>query len=119
MLGWFVDRPRPYQVHNLRLEQRETGIARQWVEQVLPRRHHRGAIEVRVGRWTDSMGEGLAIGFHAIGADVRGSLMAGLLGAVYDHRLADGGLILKIPNERLMAVTGQPRELFVPDPILP
>jgi carboxyl-terminal processing protease len=37
IMGWFVDRPRNYQVHNLPAEERETGIPRQWVEQVLPR----------------------------------------------------------------------------------
>ena len=60
------------------------------------------------------MGEGLAIGFHAIGARVTGTRMAGLLGAIYDHRLPSSGLVLKIPTERLMSVDGLPREAFVP-----
>jgi carboxyl-terminal processing protease len=116
MLGWFVTRPTAYQVHNLPAEERETGIARQWVEQVLPRagKHHDGPVEVRIGRWTGSMGEGLAVAFDAIGADVRGGPMAGLLGAIYDHRLEHSGLVLKIPTERLFHVDGTPRELFVP-----
>jgi len=116
MMGWFVDRPRFYQMHSLPMEQRETGIARQWVEQVLPRAgmHHRGPVEVRVGRWTGSMGEGLALGFDAIGARVTGTRMAGLLGAIYDHRLPNSGLVLKIPTERLMSVDGLAREDFVP-----
>lgn len=116
ILGWFVDRPRFYQMHSLPSEQRQTGIARQWVEQVLPRtgRHHDGPVTVEVGRWTGSMGEGLAIGFAAIGAEVVGSRMAGLLGAVYDHRLEHSGLVLKIPTERLFTVDGIPREQFVP-----
>lgn len=119
ILGWFVDRPRFYQVHNLPAEERRTGIARQWVEQVLPRpgKLHRGRVTVEVGRWTGSMGEGLAIGFDAIGADVAGTRMAGLLGAVYDQRLEHSGLVLKLPSERLMAVDGTPREDFVPRPI--
>jgi len=116
IMGWFVKRPRFYQMHRLPVEERETGIARQWVEQVLPRPglFHRGPVEVRVSRWTGSMGEGLAIGFHALGAKVTGTRMAGLLGAIYDHRLPSSGLVLKIPTERLMTVTGQPRESFVP-----
>ncbi|HEX8654297.1 MAG TPA: PDZ domain-containing protein [Allosphingosinicella sp.] len=116
VLGWFVARPAFYQVHNLPAEQRQTGIARQWVEQVLPRagRRHRGAVTVLVGRWTGSMGEGLALGFDAIGADVRGSRMAGLLGAIYDYRLEHSGLVLKLPTERLSHVDGTPREAFVP-----
>lgn len=118
MMGWFVDRPTPYQIHNLPAEQRETGIARQWVEQVLPRagKYHAGPVTVRVGRWTGSMGEGLAIGFRALGAEVIGTRMAGLLGAIYDYPLPASGLVLKLPTERMMAVDGTPREDFVPAP---
>lgn len=117
ILGWFVDRPRAYQVHNLPAEQRNTGIPRQWVEQVLSRtgKHHAGPVRVLVGRWTGSMGEGLAIGFDAIGAKVTGQEMAGLLGAIFDHRLEHSGLVIKLPTERLLHVDGTPREQFVPD----
>ncbi len=116
ILGWFVDRPRFYQMHSLPSEARRTGIARQWVEQVLPRpgRSHRGPVTILVGRWTGSMGEGLAIGFDAIGAEVAGTRMAGLLGAVYDRRLEHSGLIVKLPAERLLSPAGLPREDFVP-----
>jgi carboxyl-terminal processing protease len=116
ILGWFVGRPTGYQVHSLPAEQRRTGIARQWIEQVLPRpgKRHRGPVEVRVGRWTGSMGEGLAIAFDALGARVAGTRMAGLLGAVYDHRLEHSGLVIKLPTERLAHVDGTPREAFVP-----
>ena len=116
ILGWFVDKPAFYQVHNLPAEERRTGIPRQWVEQVLPRpgKRHRGPVTVRVGRWTGSMGEGLAIGFHAIGARVEGSRMAGLLGAIYDYKLERTGQTIKLPTERLYAVDGTPRERFLP-----
>ena len=116
ILGWFVDAPAGYQVHNLPREERDTGIARQWIEQVLPRpgKHHEGPVSVRVGRWTGSMGEGLAIGFDAIGANVCGDRMAGLRGAVYDVRLDHSGLTLKLPAERLSTVDGTPREWFQP-----
>ena len=116
VLGWFVDKPTFYQVHNIPAEERKTGIARQWVEQVLPRagKRHRGPVTVRVGRWTGSMGEGLAIGFAAIGARVEGERMAGLLGAIYDYRLEQSGKAIKFPTERLSAVDGTPREKFVP-----
>lgn len=116
VMGWFTDRPSAYQVHNLPAEERETGVPRQWIEQVLPRpgKHHDGPVTVRVGRWTGSMGEGLAIGLDALGAHVVGDRMAGLLGAVYDERLPNSGLVLKIPSERLYAVDGTPRERFVP-----
>ncbi|MGN6057666.1 MAG: S41 family peptidase [Sphingomicrobium sp.] len=116
IMGWFVDRPRSYQVHQLPAEERETGIARQWIEQVLPRRgkYHAKLPIVRVGRWTGSMGEGLAIGFAAFGARVEGTPMAGLKGAVYDFKLPSSGLTVKLPAERLYTVSGLPREEFVP-----
>lgn len=118
IMGWFVDAPTAYQIHNLPAEERETGVPRQWVEQVLPRpgRHHEGPVAVRVGRWTGSMGEGLAIGMDALGATVTGGPMAGLRGAVRDHRLANSGLVIKLPTERLYAIDGTPREAFVPRP---
>ncbi len=118
IMGWFVDAPSAYQIHSLPAEARETGIERRWIEQVLPRpgKRHNGPVVVRVGRWTGSMGEGLAIGLHAQGARVAGRPMAGLLGAVYDLRLPNSGLVIKIPVERLYAVDGTPREQFKPQP---
>ena len=118
VMGWFVSRPTSYQVHSLPAEQRETGIARQWIEQVLPRagRHHAGPVRVVVGRWTGSMGEGLAVGLRAGGARVCGGPMAGLRGAIHDFRLPASGLVVKFPAERLSTVDGIPRERFVPPP---
>lgn len=118
IMGWFVDAPTAYQIHNLPAEERETGVPRQWIEQVLPRpgKRHPGPVTVRVGRWTGSMGEGLAIGLDALGADVVGGPMAGLLGAIYDHRLPNSGMVIKLPTERLYAVDGTPREAFRPRP---
>lgn len=118
ILGWFVDRPRPYQMHSLPAEERETSIARQWIEMVLPRKgkYHPVLPTIRVGRWTGSMGEGVAIGFASMGARVEGSPMAQLKGAVYDFALPSSGLGVKLPAERLYSVQGQPREDFVPAP---
>lgn len=113
-MGWFVSEARPYQVHRLMSEERETGVPRQWIEEVLPRpgRHHAGAVRVKVGRWTGSMSEGLALGLDAQGAQVTGCPMAGLLGAIYNFRLEHSGLTIKLPAERLSSVSGVPREDF-------
>jgi carboxyl-terminal processing protease len=118
IMGWFVDAPTAYQIHNLPAEERETGVPRQWIEQVLPRpgKRHRGPVTVRVGRWTGSMGEGLAIGLDALGAEVVGGPMAGLLGAINDHPLPNSGMVIKLPTERLYAVDGTSREAFRPRP---
>ncbi|MFM8542034.1 MAG: hypothetical protein ACKOAM_02080 [Chakrabartia sp.] len=82
VLGWFTNEPHGYQVHNRPIEERETGIARQWIEQVLPRngKYRRGLPTIWVGRWTGSMGEGLAVGFASMRAEVRGGPMAQLNG---------------------------------------
>jgi carboxyl-terminal processing protease len=117
IMGWFVDKPTYYQTHSRPVEERATGIARQWVEQVLPRsgRRHTGPVEVLVGRWTGSMGEGLALGLGETGACVRGEPMAGLLGAIEDLSVGPlSGVTIKLPTERLMSVGGLPRESFVP-----
>ncbi len=116
IMGWFVKTPSPYQMHSLPAEARQTGIERQWVELVLPRegKHHDGPVRVEVGRWTGSMGEGLAIGFDALGACVSGTRMAGLLGAIEDFQLGETKFGIKLPYERLMAVDGTPREEFLP-----
>jgi carboxyl-terminal processing protease len=115
-MGWFVSEPRGYQIHNRPAEERETGIPRQWVEQVLPRRgRYRPHLPtVLVGRWTGSMGEGMAIGFAALGARVEGTRMAGLLGSVENIQVGQTDLFVKLPTERLFSVTGSPREAFVP-----
>lgn len=116
IMSWFVTGPTSYQMHTLPAEERQSGVARQWIEQVLPRagKNHDGPVTVRVGRWTGSMGEGLALGFDAIGARVEGGPMAGLLGAIYDYKLEQSGLTIKFPVERLFHVNGTPRERFVP-----
>ncbi|WP_397605346.1 S41 family peptidase [Sphingorhabdus sp.] len=116
IMGWFVQKPTSYQIHRSPAEEKQTGIARQWVEQVLPRatKYHKGKVTVLVGRWTGSMGEGLAIGMHSIGADVRGDRMAHLLGATDDLTLPNTGFVFKLPTERLYSVDGSPRERFVP-----
>ncbi|WP_297800602.1 PDZ domain-containing protein [uncultured Brevundimonas sp.] len=119
LMGWFVTEARPYQMHRNVAEERRTSIPRQWIEQVLPRegKHHDGPVKVLVGRWTGSMGEGLAVGFDALGAQVRGCPMAGLLGAIYDYRLEHSGLVIKLPAERLSSVSGTPREHFTCAPL--
>lgn len=120
IMGWFVTDAHGYQIHNRPAEERATGIPRQWIEQVLPRDvGHSGELQtLLVGRWTGSMGEGLAIGFAEMGADVLGTQMAGLNGSVEDLRVGASNLFVKLPTERLLTVKGQPREEFVPRSIV-
>ena len=118
IMGWFVRKPSPYQIHDSPREFRYTGIDRRWTELVMPRegKLHTGPVEIKVGRWTGSMGEGLGIGFNSLGAKVRGDPMAGLIGAVDDFELPNSKIGFKLPTERLFAVDGTPRENFRPRP---
>lgn len=114
IMGWFTRQPTPYQMHELPSEERQSGIARSWLELVEPRenKYHPGPVVVRVGRWTGSMGEGLALGMAELGACIEGDRMAGLLGAIGDFEI--GGITVKLPFERLFSIEGIPREDFAP-----
>jgi hypothetical protein len=119
VMGWFINKPHGYQIHNRPVEERETGIARQWIEQVLPRsgKYRRALPTIWVGRWTGSMGEGLAIGFASMRAEVRGGPMAELNGSVEDLKIGDADMCVKLPTERLMTTMYTPREQFLPKPM--
>lgn len=117
ILGRFVARELPYQKHVLPAEERETGIRRSWLELVSPRGEFRypQPVAVLVDHWTGSMGEGLAIGFDATDtATIIGTPMAGLQGATEHLRLANTGIGINLPTERLYHVDGTPREAFIP-----
>lgn len=116
ILGRFVDRDMPYQMHVLPAEERETGIRRSWLELVSSRgERYRQSVAVLVNRWTGSMGEGLALGFDATGAGtVVGTEMARLVGATYTIPLPNTGIRVNVPSERLQHVNGLPREQFRP-----
>lgn len=116
LIGRLVVQAQPYQRHELVAEQRATGIARTWVELVVPRgQPFRGPVVVLVGPWTASMGEGIAIGLSgARGATVVGRPMAHLLGALGETVLPRTGITVRVPAEKLFHVDGRPREAFVP-----
>ncbi len=115
ILGHFVDSEMPYQVHVIPYESRVLGPPRKFVEHVLPfGRRYAGKVHVAGGRWTGSMGEGLMIGFDAIGAATIGSDLADLLGALSNERIAGSGARIDIGTEQLFTVAGQPRADFRP-----
>ncbi len=88
-----------------------------WTREVSPRGAwtYRAPVVLLVGRWTASMGEGIAIGLDGMKrATVVGTRMAGLNGAVFDLQLPDTGIRLNYAAEKLFHVNGTPREDFVP-----
>lgn len=118
LMGRLIDETRPYQRHAFPQIERDTGVARQWIEEVLPRGDSLAGVPVVVisGRWTGSMGEGLTIGLDAVADAVTlGAPMAGLLGAIYDYDLPQTGWTVKLPTEALFHVNGTPREAYGAD----
>jgi carboxyl-terminal processing protease len=121
IMGRLVNHTLPYQRHELVSEARTTGVRRVWVEYVAPRAPvFSKPVVVLVGRWTGSMGEGLAIGLNATrGAPVLGQPMAHLLGAMGETILPHSKIAVRVPIEKLFHIDGTPREAFVPRAIAP
>lgn len=121
IMGRLVNHTLPYQRHELVSEVRTTGVGRVWVEYVAPRAPvFSKPVVVLVGRWTGSMGEGLAIGLNATrGAPVLGQPMAHLLGAMGETILQHSKIAVRVPTEKLFHIDGTPREAFVPRAIAP
>lgn len=110
ILGRLIERRMPYQkgvpMHGER-----------WTSEVSPRGDwtYKAPIVVLVGRWTASMGEGMAIGLDAMQrATVVGTRMAGLNGAVFDLELPNTKIKLNYAAEKLFHINGILRENYVP-----
>ena len=113
IMGRLVERRMPYQKGAPR---RGEG----WTREVSPRGPwtYRAPAVALVGRWTASMGEGIAIGLDGMKrATVVGTRMAGLNGAVFDLELPNTGIRLNYAAEKLFHLDGTPREDFAP-PVL-
>jgi carboxyl-terminal processing protease len=118
IMGRFIDKEAPYQ-RVFVPGPGKTFDKDSWLKTVKPRGETvTKPMVVLVDRWTGSMGEGMAIGFDALGrAKIVGTRMAGLLGGIGDFKLPRTGIVVKFPIERLYHVNGTPREDFVP-PVL-
>ncbi len=118
ILGHFTKEPSPYQKY--RTQTRDTPYQKAKLQTALTEPSEpqfANNVLVLVGRWTGSMGEGMAIGFDALGATVVGSSMAHLLGGVKIVGLPSSESRLKVGFDRMYHVNGTFREDFVP-PVL-
>lgn len=117
IMGRFISKELPYQKH-LYIESydNQPQIVRSWFELVSPRgNQYKNPIIILVGRWTGSMGEGMAIGFDAMErAEIVGTEMKRLAGSDFDFRFANQGFGYKLILEKLYHIDGTPRELYVP-----
>ena len=117
LMGRLVSSALPYQRHVRPDSRRPGATGRTWTEKVDPRGPftYDRPVAVLVGRWTESMGEGVAIGLDGMRrADVFGSPMAGLRGAIETLVLKRTEIPVRVPAERLYHVDGTPREAFRP-----
>jgi carboxyl-terminal processing protease len=110
IMGRLIERRMPYQ-------RGTPARGPSWTREVSPRGDwtYKAPIVVLVGRWTGSMGEGVAVGLDGMRrATVVGTRMAGLNGAVFDLQLPHTGIRLNYAAEKLFHVNGTPREDFMP-----
>jgi len=110
MLGRFIDKTAPYQrtvPPNMDAIDRPVEPVGPWTAQ--------GPMVVLVGRWTGSMGEGMAVGLDALGrGHVIGSVMARLPGGVEDFELSQTGIPVRMPTYDLTHMDGTPRHQWSP-----
>lgn len=117
IMSRFIDEPKPYQKHWMS-EQYDGNamVDRMWVEYVNPRGlQYSKPVVILVGRWTGSMGEGLAIGFEGIGRGVVvGSEMERLAGEMSGYSFKNQSFGYRLSTAKLFHIDGTPREKYVP-----
>ncbi|WP_440582156.1 S41 family peptidase [Tenacibaculum dicentrarchi] len=117
IMSRFINEMKPYQKH-WTTEQYESNpiIKRSWVEYVSPRgKQYKKPLVILVGRWTGSMGEGLAIGFEGIErAEIVGSEMERLAGEMNGFSFKYQSFGYRLSTVKLFHVNGTPREKYVP-----
>jgi carboxyl-terminal processing protease len=117
VMSRFIKTEMPYQKHVLSNEEKEFNIKRSWFEIVSPRGPftYEKPVVVLVNHWTGSMGEGITVGFDAIGRGIIvGTEMAGLIGAINGFQTSGAKIPYSFPVEQLYHVNGTPREDFTP-----
>jgi carboxyl-terminal processing protease len=116
ILGHFVTQKTAYQRYRTQqkgVPYKTAKMETAYVAPTLP--HYNKPFVVLAGHWTGSMGEGMTIGFDAIGAKtVIGAPMADLLGGIKTVKLEHSDTWLELGFERLYHVDGSFREDFVP-----
>jgi len=121
ILGRFISNELPYQKHVLPEVDKLFNVKRSWLELVAPRGPfmYDKPLVILVNHWTGSMGEGIAIGFSALGrAKITGTGMAGLNGAISRSQTTNTKIPYSFPTEQIFHINGTPREDFVPDKLI-
>ncbi|WP_159950622.1 S41 family peptidase [Polaribacter septentrionalilitoris] len=116
IMGKFIQKEIPYQIHERVGLEREFGIKRKYIEILSPlKKPYLKPVYVLVSRWTGSVGEAIGQGFSNIStATVVGTKMAQLLGAINCRTLQNSKLRYCYPFEKLYSTSEIPREDFKP-----
>ena len=117
IMSRFIKEPKPYQKHSyIAKSENNPDVERTWVEYVSPRlEQYDKPLVILVGRWTGSMGEGLAIGFEGMGrAEIVGSKMRRLAGEVYNFSFKHQRFGYKLSTAKLYHIDGTIREKYIP-----
>ncbi|MCD8417061.1 hypothetical protein J2Q11_01345 [Tenacibaculum finnmarkense genomovar finnmarkense] len=117
ILSRFIREQKPYQKH-WTIEQYGGNpiVERSWIEYVSPREsQYKKPVVILVGRWTGSMGEGLAIGFEGMErAKIVGSEMERLAGEINGFSFINQKYGYQLSTTKLYHINGIPREKYVP-----
>ncbi len=118
IMSRFIDKDLPYQKHVIHDESwdNQPKVGRSWVEYVSPRgKQYKNPVVILVGKWTGSMGEGLAIGFEGMErAQIVGTEMEQLAGAIYNFDFKYQKFGYQLSQEKLYHINGTPREKYIP-----
>ncbi|HMO39924.1 MAG TPA: S41 family peptidase [Saprospiraceae bacterium] len=117
IMSRFINKSKPYQKHWTK-EQYDSNpiVERSWTEYVSPRKEqYEKPVVILVGRWTGSMGEGLAIGFEGMErAEIVGSEMEKLAGEVSAFSFKNQSFGYRLSTAKLFHINGTPREKYLP-----
>ena len=117
IMGRFINKQKPYQKHQI-FEEYDGNeiIERSWIEYVSPRGiQYRNPVVILVGRWTGSMGEGLAIGFEGMErGEVVGSEMERLAGEMNGFSFKNQNYGYRLSVAKIYHINGMPREKYLP-----
>lgn len=121
IMSRFIAAPKPYQRHAYMEKSDDNSTAnplveRNWAEYVVPRgKQYEKPVIILVGRWTGSMGEGIAIGFEGMErAEIIGSEMERLAGEIGGFSFKYQNFGYNISTAKLFHINGVPREKYVP-----
>lgn len=117
IMSRFINQPKPYQRHSFMAKSEgNPDVERSWIEYVSPRKEqYKNPVLILVGRWTGSMGEGLAIGFEGMKrGQVVGTEMERLAGEMYGFSFKHQSFGFRLSTAKLFHINGTPREKYVP-----